>query len=39
MGDKAYISFPSGKIHLFDGETELNIIHGIGEMFAPSDKD
>jgi len=27
MGDKAYISFPSEKIHVFDKETEMNIIH------------
>ncbi|MFW9819001.1 MAG: ABC transporter ATP-binding protein [Candidatus Thorarchaeota archaeon] len=27
MGDKAYISFPSDKIHIFDRETEMNLIH------------
>ncbi|MBY8984940.1 MAG: ABC transporter ATP-binding protein [Candidatus Lokiarchaeota archaeon] len=27
MGDKAFISFPQEKIHLFDGETEINLIH------------
>jgi multiple sugar transport system ATP-binding protein len=39
MGDKAYISFPSAKIHLFDGETELNIIHEMGEVITPPGKD
>ncbi|MBA7627813.1 Oligosaccharides import ATP-binding protein MsmX [subsurface metagenome] len=27
MGDKSYISFPPEKIHIFDRETETNIIH------------
>ncbi|MFX1498469.1 MAG: ABC transporter ATP-binding protein [Promethearchaeota archaeon] len=27
MGDKAYISFPIEKIHLFDNDTEKNLIH------------
>ncbi len=27
MGDKAYISFPSEKIHIFDKNTEINLIH------------
>lgn len=27
MGEKAYISFPPEKIHIFDKETETNIIH------------
>ncbi|MFX1500806.1 MAG: ABC transporter ATP-binding protein [Promethearchaeota archaeon] len=27
MGDKAYISFSSEKIHIFDKESEINIIH------------
>jgi len=27
MGEKAYISFPPEKIHIFDRETETNIIH------------
>ena len=27
MGDKAYISFPHEKIHIFDRKTEKNIIH------------
>jgi multiple sugar transport system ATP-binding protein len=27
MDDKAYISFPMDKIHVFDTETELNLIH------------
>ena len=27
MGDKAYISFPSDKIHVFDKESEINLIH------------
>jgi len=27
MGDKAYISFPHEKIHIFDMKTETNIIH------------
>jgi len=27
MGDKAYISFPVEKIHIFDKETEMNLIH------------
>ena len=27
MGDNAYISFPSNKIHIFDKETEMNLIH------------
>ncbi len=27
MGDKAYISFPSDKIHIFDKETEINLIY------------
>jgi multiple sugar transport system ATP-binding protein len=27
MGDKAYISFPSEKIHVFDKNTEINLIH------------
>ena len=28
MDDKAYISFPMEKIHVFDKMTELNLIHG-----------
>ena len=27
MGDKAYISFPPEKVHMFDRKTETNIIH------------
>jgi len=27
MDDKGYISFPMEKIHMFDSETELNLIH------------
>ncbi|MFW9969395.1 MAG: ABC transporter ATP-binding protein [Candidatus Odinarchaeota archaeon] len=27
MGEKAYISFPIEKIHIFDKETEINLIH------------
>ncbi len=27
MGDYSYISFPIEKIHMFDSETELNLIH------------
>jgi multiple sugar transport system ATP-binding protein len=27
MGDKGYISFPMEKIHVFDAETEMNLIH------------
>ena len=27
IGDKAYISFPSDKIHVFDKETEINLIY------------
>ncbi len=27
MGDKSYISFPSEKIHIFNKETEINLIH------------
>ncbi len=27
MGDKAYLSFPNDKIHIFDRETEMNLMH------------
>jgi multiple sugar transport system ATP-binding protein len=27
IGDTAYISFPNNKIHIFDKETEMNVIH------------
>jgi multiple sugar transport system ATP-binding protein len=27
IGDKAYISFPEEKIHIFDKETEINLVH------------
>lgn len=29
MGDPAYISFPLDKMHIFDTETEINLIHDI----------
>ncbi|MHA1777181.1 MAG: ABC transporter ATP-binding protein [Promethearchaeota archaeon] len=29
MGEKAYVSFPLEKIHIFDSESELNLLHEI----------